>query len=147
MAKSRFPKFIGARVYATAGLTMSSGVMQYPILDGVQEDTHKFSDGSKLVIPNGLTGRYRLSAGGRFAAYGAGYRYTAIEKNGPMYLVFNQVRSDGSYPQITNLVYEYFLTQGESVRLALYQTSGQFVTAEAGADSNWLSLEYLGHAI
>ncbi len=124
------------RVYNSANISLTSGVATALTFDTEVEDTgamHSTSvNTSRITIPSGGAGWYRMGACVRFAANTTGYREVKIQANGSVDLVIQRVPNSGATDDSRVACHtEYPLVAGDYIELVATQNSGGALNALA----------------
>jgi hypothetical protein len=125
------------RVYNSANISITtSGVAQALTFDTEVEDTgamHSTSvNTSRITIPTGGNGWYRMGGCVRFAANSTGFREVKIQANGSVDLVIQRVPNSGGTDDCRVAVHtEYPLVAGDYIELVVAQNSGGALNALA----------------
>jgi hypothetical protein len=141
------PNFVGAVVYPSGTQTVTTATFTTINFNSELYDTNSFHDNttnnSRLTIPAGLTGYYRISAYIRVNPNALGRRLLTITRNGGGVFSAESTASAASY---LSCFVEGILTvaAGEYLEITLYQDAGSSIDTIAGFDSTRFELEYLG---
>lgn len=150
------PSFVGARAYSTSTQSISNGSGDTPTaatLGSEEYDTDGFhstsSNTSRMTVPSGKAGYYRVRGHAFFAANATGIRFACLAKNGTKYrgsatrtLVPGSTGGISVWAEAT-----LNLAVGDYVELMVYQTSGGSLTighASLTEIQTVLEIEYLG---
>jgi len=143
-------KFHGVSVYNSTGATISNATLTILNFDSEWFDTDAFhstvSNTSRLTVPSGFGGYYRVEAKLFFASNGTGSRIARILKNGT--LVDASYFEHGAYSNGKNILHPYVilnLAATDYVQVEVYQDSGGNLATENSLYSAF-NMEYLGAA-
>jgi hypothetical protein len=131
------PVFAGARAYHNAAQSIASGGPGTVLaLNSERYDTDGFHDtvtnSSRLTVPAGKDGKYRITGTVQFAANATGERRLEILLNGAT--VIGRVSSaavSGTAPTVLTVTCDYGFVAGDYVELRAFQDSGGALDAEA----------------
>lgn len=128
------PVVVGARVYNSADISLTSGAQTALAMDSERWDTTGFhstvSNTSRLTVP--VAGKYLISGTVSYAFHALGGRMAAIRLNGTTHIVEAQCAPVGLASQYTqiNVATIYDLAANDYVELIGYQDSGGSLAAK-----------------
>lgn len=141
--------FSGASVYSNADQTISNATLTNLTWNQEDYDTDTYHDNStnntRLTIPSGKTGYYKVTLWSRWTANATGRRIGYFYKNG------TNVSQGESNPSATGeivvpLERVLYLTAGDYIEAAVYQTSGGNLDArkDTSNSGSYFQITYLG---
>jgi hypothetical protein len=140
--------FVGARVYASATLTINNNTATAIAFDSESFDTDAFHstsvNNSRFTIPSGKDGYYRIT----FSTYwltlnASGRRRYAIYKNGVETVAFEGAASSTSYMNQTGTT-TMNLVATDYIESFCLQNSGGTMDINAGSTATFFEIQYLG---
>jgi hypothetical protein len=145
---AKSPNFVGCVAYLSGSdQTLSNAVQTAINMPSETIDTDGFhstsTNTSRLTIPTGFGGKYRVSAMGRYSADGTGRRITGIAINGTTTKVVEPAATSSAFvsAQVTAIL---SLSATDYVELTMYQDTGGPLGAVNGVGNTWIELQYLG---
>lgn len=144
------PAFHGVSVYNSAAQTISNATFTTVTFDSEWFDTDAFhstsTNTSRLTVPAGFDGYYRVEAKLFFASNGTGSRIGNFRKNGAD--VDAGYLEQGAYSNGKNFMHFFVvlnLAAGDYMEVQIYQNSGGNLATDASAYSAF-NMHYLGAA-
>jgi len=144
---AKSPNFIGVQCNNSAQQTIANVTFTALTWNGEEYDTSSFhstsSNNSRITIPTGLGGYYRISGNVRFVSNGTGRRLVQLRKNGGM--IKETEVTPGASAELslwTNCVLPF--VAGDYLEIYVYQSSGGNLNIYAGGDQVWFEAQYLG---
>ena len=142
------PAFVGCSLYNTAAFTTVNGVEQTLTFNTERFDTDAFhstsSNTSRITIPAGKAGKYRVGINGYFNGNNTGQRQAYIKKNGTVYgdhKIFGSAVSEQN-SVILSLIMN--LAVADYLEMEVYQSSGGNLDFESKEKTGFFEVEYLG---
>jgi hypothetical protein len=139
--------FIGCRVYLLANQTIANATDTFVNFAAETFDTNGFHDNvtnnTRITIPAGLAGYYRVTANSRFDANATGRRLHTIALNAGAVANGEATPGATSYLGVTQTGTVY-MNVGDYVQLAIYQTSGGNLSMLANPTDTFMEIERLG---
>jgi hypothetical protein len=142
--------FSGASVYGTSNQTISNGTQTALTFNAENYDTNTYHDNStnntRLTVPSGKTGYYRLTAYCRWDVNTTGRRIIYLIKNGSVYAGQTEANPNQTGCEITNYVSQtLYLTAADYITMEMYQSSGGNATVSKDATvGTYFQIDYLG---
>jgi hypothetical protein len=140
--------FVGVRATITSGISFANATDIIVDFGAETYDTNNFHDNttnpSRLTIPSGKAGYYRISAQLGWGAAANGVRLIKIFKNGAS-VAENFGASNGSGNiSSSNVSVTLYLAEGDYLQVDGYQDSGGTLTLSNTGIRNYFELAYLG---
>lgn len=141
--------FIGCRLFLSTAQAVASSASSAITFDSESFDTDGFhstvSNTSRITIPTGLAGKYRITALVDYPANSTGIRYCFIRKNGTAGAdPTGMIVPAGATEIAADLATVMDLVAGDFIELFGWQTSGGSLSVFSGAGSTRFEAEYLG---
>ena len=143
------PTFVGCILYDSGGTqSISTGTWTAVTFDSESVDTDSYhstsSNTSRVTVPTGKAGKYRLTYNNQWPPNGTGVRTLNIYKNGSSSLYCPEQIGNSSYYIGTSLTFTITAAVGDYFEVYVYQTSGGSLNVFKRATENPLTFEYLG---
>jgi len=139
--------FVGVKLSKSAAQSLSNNTGTKITWDTEDYDTDAFhstsSNTSRITVPSGKAGKYRITATGSFANSATGQRYLAFYKNGTMILVFSRLGGFSSFDTAACGTIDVNLSVGDYIELEAFQNSGGALDF-GGTILSDFSAQYLG---
>lgn len=136
---SEIRAFIGCRIRRSTNQSISSGSEQVITFDTESYDTDGFhstvSNTSRITIPAGLGGKYRITANVEWASDANGYRFIYIKKNGSAYIGGSSSGLTASVSYASHsLTVDADLVAGDYIEVYALQNSGGGINVVSQTD-------------
>jgi hypothetical protein len=144
---AKSPNFVGASVYPSGAQTIGNATYTALTYNTENFDTDAFhstvTNTSRITIPSGLGGYYRVSGMTRFNSNATGRRLLSLYRNGAS---SREVEvTAGAVAELSlNIDVVLSLSVGDYLEFFVYQSSGGNLTVVAGTQSQVFEIEYLG---
>ena len=139
---------IGCAVYSSATQSLTNNVLTALTWDTETYDTNGFhstsSNTSRITIPSGFDGKYRIGGLVSFHPNGTGRRELQLYKNGAALSYGNTVIGNGSEFIGTYMDWSTTLVAGDYVELYALQSSGGALVCYTTILNAQFSIDYLG---
>ena len=139
---------IGCAVYSSATQSLTNNVLTALTWDTETYDTNGFhstsSNTSRITIPSGYDGKYRIGGLVSFHPNGTGRRELQLYKNGAALSYGNTVIGNGSEFIGTYMDWSTTLVAGDYVELYALQSSGGALVCYTTILNAQFSIDYLG---
>ncbi len=127
------------RVFNSANISIAtSGVSQALTFNSERYDVggchSTVSNSSRLTVPTGGAGKYRIFGNVTFASNATGQRTLFIQVNGTTVIADTATVANTGGSHIVNISTEYALVAGDYVELMVNQTSGGALNATASSN-------------
>ena len=142
--------FSGASVYGTVNQNISNASQTAVTFNTENYDTNTYHDNStnnsRLTIPSGKTGYYRLTGMCRWEANNSGRRIIYLIKNGSTYVGQTENNPNGTNIELTNYISQtLYLTAGDYITLEVYQSCGGAIDVQKSSTvGTFFQIDYLG---
>jgi hypothetical protein len=141
--------FVGCRVYASSAQTISNATDTKIAFANESYDTDGFHDNStnntRLTVPAGLAGYYRVTANLGFASNTSGRRILAIAFNGGGAISQVEFSPAGSSVEPAGTITDtYFLNVADYIEVNVYQTSGGNLNTAGYNARDYFQIERVG---
>jgi len=141
------PTFVGAKVYNNANFTLTNNAYTLLTFNSESFDTDAFhstsTNTSRLTIPTGKAGKYRVSFTGLVGGQAASTKLVPrFYKNGSGDALAAQQNAytDDNSAYLSTM---YDLIAGDYIEIYLYQNAGTQIL-NAGPTFSWFEIQYLG---
>jgi hypothetical protein len=145
---STTPAFVGCSLYKSTTTSSSSSAYVTLSWDSERFDTDAFhstsTNTSRITIPSGKAGKYRVGYTGMWSGNSVGQRQTYIMKNGTLYGDHKAFQSAVGEPTSFQNTIIMNLIVGDYIELETYQSSGSTLTIDATEKFGFFEIEYLG---
>lgn len=141
------PSFVGCVVNTLAGQSIATATQTKVTFNLEVVDTDGFhstvTNTSRMTIPTGLGGKYRVSGAARFPQNAVGRRFAQIISSVGDAKTFEFTPNASTFPTAggTGIL---VLSAGDYVELEVYQDSGISLALIGATDSVFFEIEYLG---
>jgi hypothetical protein len=140
--------FVGCRVYASSAQTISNATDTTIAFANESYDTDGFhsnvTNNTRLTIPAGLAGYYRVTASIGWEVSGVGRRIYAIKFNGGGYISQGELTPGaGTYP-VGTITDTFYFNVNDIVELNVYQTTGGNFNTSGSSVRDYLEIERVG---
>lgn len=140
--------FVGCRVYASSAQTISNATDTKIAFPNESYDTDGFhnnvTNNTRLTIPAGMAGYYRVTANLGFAGNTSGRRIIAIAPNGGGAISQIEITPGTSVEPAGSISDTYYLNAADYIELNVYQTSGGNLNTAGYNARDFFQLERVG---
>lgn len=147
-ALSDHDTFVGARVYRSAAQSIPNATDTAVSFDAETRDTNNIHDNatnpSRLTVPAGKGGTWRIKAQIRFVPNGTGQRYCIIKKNGATDLASKYEAGTAGIETFVDVSDEAVLVAGDYIEIFTYQNSGAALNLEGGTVVSFATFSLVG---
>lgn len=139
--------FVGCRVYASAAQTISNATDTKLAYANESFDTDGFhsnvTNNTRITIPAGLGGYYKVTANSGFLSNASGRRIMAIALNGS---IVSQIETsaNASAEPAASLTDTYSLAAADYLEINVFQTSGGNLNTSGAAIREFFQVERIG---
>jgi len=144
---ARTGNFTGCRVYASSAQTISNSTDTKLAFANETFDTDGFHDNvtnnTRITIPTGLGGYYRVTANSGFLVNASGRRIMAIALNGTNVSQIETSANAAAEPA-ASLTDTYSLSAGDYLEINVFQTSGGNLNTSGAAIREFFQVERIG---
>jgi hypothetical protein len=146
---ARSGNFTGCRVFASSAQTISNATDTKIAFDNESYDTDAFhsnvTNNTRITIPAGLSGYYRVTANLGFLANTTGRRIMAIAFNGGGNISQIEFSPAGSNVEpAASITDTYFLNVADYLEINVYQTSGGNLNTSGSSIRDYFQIERIG---
>lgn len=124
-----------ARVYSTVTQSIANNTTTVLTFDAERYDTDAFHDtavnNTRLTVPAGLGGKYRITLLVSFAPHATGYRGASFRVNGSTFIADGKSAALSGVGTPVVLTAEWDMAAGDYVEATVRQTSGGALSTEA----------------
>lgn len=142
------PTFVGCAVYSSATQSLTNNVLTALTWDTETYDTNAFhstsSNTSRITIPSGYDGKYRIGGLVSFHPNGTGRRELQLYKNGAVLAYGNTVIGSATDFIGNYMDWSTTLVAGDYVELYALQSSGGALVCYTTILNAQFSIDYLG---
>lgn len=142
------PNFVGASVYATTNQSIANATGTFITFGSENFDSSSFhstsSNTSRLTIPAGLGGYYRVSGSVRMNPSAVGRRLLQLSFNGASNIKAFEATPNATGEVSTSINAIVQLSVADYVELSMYQDTGGALSTVGTQQSTFFEIEYLG---
>jgi hypothetical protein len=139
--------FVGCRVYASSAQSISNATDTKIAFANESFDTDAFhsnvTNNTRLTIPTGLAGYYRVTGNLGLASNALGRRILAIAYNGGIVSQIEYTPATSVEPA-ANITDTYYLNVGDYLELNIYQTSGGSLNTAGSTTRDYFEIARVG---
>jgi len=140
--------FVGCRVYASSAQTISNATDTIVAFANESYDTDGFhsnvTNNSRMTIPAGLAGYYRVTANIGFLPNALGRRIYAIKFNGGGFISQGEMTPGASIEPVGTITDTYYLNVNDTVELNVFQTSGGNLNTSGSSVRDYFEIVRIG---
>ena len=143
---SSTPAFVGCSLYNSATISLSNATITTLTWNTEKFDTDSFhstsSNTSRITIPSGKAGKYKVSFNGMYSGNSTGQRQAVIAKNGTIIEKFFQSAVNEPTSGHGNTILD--LAVGDYLEVQVYQSAGTTLTFDITDTFGFFQAQYLG---
>jgi hypothetical protein len=140
--------FVGCRVYASSAQAVANATDTKVAFANETYDTDGFhsnvTNNTRITIPAGLAGYYRVTFNIGFATSAAGRRLYGVTFNGGGDISKGELTPGTSIEPVGTLTDTYFLNVADYIEVNLYQTSGGSLNTSGNSTRDYFQVERVG---
>lgn len=140
--------FVGCRVFASSAQSVANSTDTAAAFANESYDTDSFhnnvTNNSRLTIPAGLSGYYRLTCNIGFATSASGRRIIQVRLNGGASLCAGELTPALGVEPTGTLTDTFFLSAGDYIELLLFQNSGASLNTSGNSTRDYFEVQRVG---